>query len=110
MAQSFQNYAEFWVAYLDQRRRPEVRGLHYFGTGFGLMLLAKAALVVNPWFAVAAVFSFYGYGPLSIAWFNREWPRLLRHPLWSLASDFRLLALFATFKLDDEYRRLGLAA
>lgn len=112
MAQDIQTYQDFWAYYLRQRRRAEVRGLHYFGTGFAILMIAKGIFDpdgLHPLiYVVFAVVSLLAYGSLSIAIFQRELPSLLRYPLWTLRSDFRLMYLFITGGLQDEYQRLEL--
>jgi hypothetical protein len=101
-------YPEFWRRYLGAHRDRRTRGLHYFGTSLALGSLGLAAGRRDwRWLAAAPV---AGY---SCAWlghlvFERNRPETFGHPLWSLASDFRMLGLFAAGRLGRELRRTGI--
>ena len=100
-------YREFWPQYLALHGDRRSRALHYAGT-----LAAAAALVLAVvawdwrWLLVAPVL---GYAP---AWlghvaFEGNRPATFGHPLWSLWSDIRMLALFLTGRLGAELRQIG---
>jgi hypothetical protein len=98
-------YAEFWDRYLAAHGDPKTRGLHYLGTVLGLAALGVAAAKKDwRWLLTALVL---GYAPawLGHAAFERNRPETFSHPLWSLASDFRMLGLFAAGRLRAELRR-----
>jgi hypothetical protein len=80
-------------------------GLHYLGTGGALSLLAVAVLSRDWHWLIAA--PIVGY---ALAWtghfvFERNKPETFGHPIWSLLSDFRMLALFLAGRLSGELRR-----
>jgi len=103
-------YAEFWPIYFRAHRRPATRLLHYAGTSAGLALLA-AAIVTGPWWLLL-VAAAVGYG---LAWTGHvvvegNRPATFGHPLWSLASDLRMLALWATGHLAPHLVRAAAAS
>ena len=98
-------YREFWPEYLAAHADPRSRALHYAGTLAALALLGLAVAMADWRWLLAAVV--VGYAP---AWlghlvFERNRPATFAHPLWSLASDFRMLGLFLAGRLGAELGR-----
>jgi hypothetical protein len=99
------SYSEFWQQYLEAHADRRSRALHYIGTLAALGMLVLAAIQADwRWLPAAAV---VGYGPawLGHALFERNRPATFAHPIWSLFSDFRMMALFLTGRLGGELRR-----
>ncbi len=105
----FPSYDAFWLHYLTVHRRPATRLLHYCGTSLGVTLVA-AALLAGDWRLVIAA-PLVGYG---CAWFGHfvlegNRPATFGHPVWSLFSDFRMLALALSGRLGRELARAAAA-
>jgi hypothetical protein len=103
-------YPEFWQRYLRAHSDPRTRALHYAGSTLAFAVLAAAALTRDwRWLLAAPVI---GYAFAWTAHFAVEGnrPETFGHPLWSLASDFRMLALFACGRLGPELQQAGVAA
>ncbi|MGH7031541.1 MAG: Mpo1-like protein [Stellaceae bacterium] len=101
------SYSQFWRRYLGAHRDARTRGLHYLGTSCGLAALAAAAATRDwRWLPAAPVVG-YGCAWLGHLAFEHNRPETFGHPLWSLASDLRMLALFASGRLGVELRRAG---
>ena len=99
-------YARFWPRYLAAHRDRRTRVLHYLGTGAAVLLLGFAAAARDWRLLVAAPVVGYGCAWLGHAVFERNRPETFSHPLWSLCSDFRMLALFLAGRIGGEMRRL----
>ena len=100
MQRQFATYDEFFLHYLRQHRDPQNRRLHACGTGLGLIVVVASLALGHPWFAL--LFLPIGYG---FAWFGhlaveRNHPATWGYPWWSFVSDFRMLALMLTGRLD----------
>jgi hypothetical protein len=93
-------YREFWRRYLAAHADRRTRVLHYIGTGCGIALLLLAALTRDWRFLVAAPLVGYACAWTGHLAFERNRPETFGHPLWSLYSDFRMLALFLAGRLE----------
>jgi hypothetical protein len=100
-------YAEFWSRYLKAHADPRTRALHYLGSGAGLALLVAFALTRDWRCLVAAPIVGYACAWFGHLVFEHNKPETFGHPLWSLCSDFRMLALFAAGRLGVELRRVN---
>ncbi|MCA3358238.1 MAG: DUF962 domain-containing protein [Roseomonas sp.] len=107
MSEGFKSFAEFWPYYLREHAKPATRALHFTGTGAGLLLAFVALFTGNYWLLLVALIC--GYGPAWIGHFfvEKNRPATFRHPLWSLAADFRMFFFFITGRLGSELRRCG---
>lgn len=101
-----QTYREFWPYYVGEHRSPLCRGLHYLGTTMAITCVVTAALTgAWSWCLVALV---AGYGPAWIGHFFVEHnrPATFRYPVWSLLSDFKMLAFAVSGKMAAQVRAL----
>lgn len=103
-------YSEFWPYYLREHAKPTTRAWHYVGTSLTILCLLGAILWRQPWLLLAAVI--LGYAPAWLGHFTSEHnrPATFRYPLWSLASDFRMLAAWLSGRLPRELERAGIGA
>lgn len=101
-----QSFAEFWPYYVGEHRSPICRGLHYFGTGMALCMVAATLGTQNPWLLLVGLV--LGYGPAWVGHFFIEHnrPATFKYPLWSLMSDFKMLGLALRGAMGDEVVRL----
>jgi len=95
-------YVEFWPHYLRAHRDPRTRAAHYLGTLLGVGLVVLAATSGDWRFAVTAPLTGYACAWFAHAVFEGNRPATFGHPLWSFYSDFRMLILWASFRLQPE--------
>jgi hypothetical protein len=103
------SYSEVWPSDLAEHSRPATRGLHYLGTGLGVVLLAIAAVTWDWRLLIAALFVGYGFAWLGHLLVERNRPATFRHPLWSLISDCRMFGLWLAGRLGRELARHGIS-
>ncbi len=105
MSERIGSYAEFWPYYLRAHRDARTRAVHYAGTTAGIVLLL-VALATRDWrFLVAAPVAGYALAWLAHGAFEGNRPATFGHPFWSLWSDLRMLALWASGRLAPELEK-----
>ncbi|MGI9106278.1 MAG: Mpo1-like protein [Pyrinomonadaceae bacterium] len=100
--QEMQSFAEFWPYYLAEHSHKGTRLLHAAGT-ITSTTLAVALIASNRrrWLPVALL---TGYAAAWVGHFFIEHnrPATFKHPLWSFAADYKMVALMLAGKLRDE--------
>jgi hypothetical protein len=109
MAKGIVTYEQFWLHYLREHARPGTRALHFLGTAAGLLLVAGSVALGAWWLLPAGVGAGYLFAWIGHLAVERNRPATFGHPLWSLASDFRMFFLWSAGRLEPELRRAGVA-
>lgn len=103
--QRFSSYDEFFSFYLQQHSEPGNRLLHACGTILGFAVFLWALLFSqHHWLAWLWLPIGYGFAWTGHFLIEGNKPATFGHPWWSFISDFRMLGLMLTGRLN---RRLG---
>lgn len=99
-------FREFWPYYVRAHSKPGTRLLHGAGS-IAAIVSVMMAIVVNPWYLLAA--PIVGYG---LAWYGHFFvegnrPATFGHPFYSLAADYRMLVLGLLGRMDAEVAKHG---
>jgi hypothetical protein len=102
-------YSEFWDFYVREHSHPLTRALHFIGTSLGLILLIPF-IATGKWHLIPLCF-FVGYG---FAWFShfaveKNKPATFQYPFWSFISDYKMMWLMATGRMQAEIDRINSA-
>ena len=100
-------FGEFWPYYLREHRQRGTRVLHLIGSTLALLFLLAAVFTGRPLLVVGALVSGYGFAWIGHFAVEHNRPATFRHPLWSLAADWKMWALALSGRLQPELRRAG---
>jgi hypothetical protein len=103
------SFAEFWPYYLREHARPMTRTLHFVGTSLALLCGLAGLITGRAAFFLAMPVAGYLFAWLAHLAIERNRPATFRHPLWSLAADWRMWWLWLGRRLDAELDRAGVS-
>jgi len=107
---SFASYESFFTFYLHEHSDPRNRAMHAAGTVLGLCTLIIPFVIGHPWYALlwpVVAYSFAWTGHFLI---EGNKPATFGHPFWSFISDFKMLGLMVTGKLNGRMENGGKAS
>jgi hypothetical protein len=96
------SFAEFWPFYVREHSRAGTRALHAAGTMTSTALFVGLAATRRwRWLPVALA---TGYAAAWVGHFFVEHnrPATFKHPLWSFAADYKMVALMLAGRMDEE--------
>lgn len=105
-----ETFEEFWPYYLGEHRHPTCRALHFVGSTLALAWAVTAVVTGQPWLALAALVSGYGFAWVGHFFVEKNRPASFKYPLWSFAADWKMWALTLAGRLGAELGRLGIAS
>ena len=102
-----ENYADFWDFYVLEHSQPATRYLHFIGTTLALILLV--------WILRSGAFRYlplcllvgYAFAWSSHFFIEHNKPATFKYPLWSFVSDYKMMWLMLTGRMDAEVRRVS---
>jgi hypothetical protein len=103
--QELKSFADFWPHYLAEHSQPNTRLLHAAGT-LTSTTLAVALLASGRWrWLPAALATGYAVAWASHFLIEHNRPATFKHPLWSFAADYKMVALMLTGKMKSNDER-----
>lgn len=96
---------EFWLFYLREHSNPWNRRLHYVGSTLALLFIGAAVLSGHASYLILAPLVGYGFAWSGHYFLEHNRPATIKAPLLSLVSDYRMLLLAVTGRLEQELER-----
>jgi hypothetical protein len=103
--QQFASYDEFFAFYVKQHSEPSNRAMHAVGTALGVTIAIVAFAMGRYWWALLWIPVAYGFAWTGHFLLEKNKPATFGHPLWSFISDFRMLGLMLTGRLEPWLKR-----
>lgn len=100
---------DFWGFYLREHSKRSTRVMHFIGTSIAFVAIIAAAVLLNPWLLLVALVAGYLFAWLGHFVFERNRPATFKHPLRSLAADWKMWFLTWTGRLGAELERHGVS-
>ncbi len=100
MKKRFKTFKEFYPYYLSQHRNLMCRVLHFIGTSIVITLVFITVITSNSKLLIFLPFAGYGFAWIGHFVFEKNKPATFTHPIYSLASDFKMFFELITLKLS----------
>jgi hypothetical protein len=100
MRQQFRTFDQFFLFYLRQHSRRGNRMLHLLGTTVALVLTIATMVLRHPWLALLWIPLGYAFSWAGHLMVEGNRPATWGYPGWSLLSDFRMIGLMISGRLD----------
>ena len=85
-----QSFAQFYPFYLSEHSNRTCRRLHFVGSSLGLICLALAIVMRQPWFIALGLFLGYACAWIGHFGFEHNKPASFKRPLYSFMGDWRM--------------------
>ena len=100
--QEMKTFKDFWPFYVREHSRPATRLLHAAGTIASTILLAATFLSGNWPLLAAALVVGYAFAWAAHFFVEHNRPATFKHPLWSFAADYKMVALMLAGRMKRE--------
>lgn len=87
---SVHSFSEFYPFYLSEHSNRICRRLHFVGSSLGLICLALAVVMRQPWFILLGLFLGYAFAWIGHFGFEHNKPASFKRPLYSFMGDWRM--------------------
>ena len=101
-------FESFWIDYLRNHSKPGTRACHYVATAWGVTVGFYGIFTLQWPFVLAGIIGGYIIAVASHYLIEGRPPLVRRSAFWGAVSDFRMIWLALTGRLDAEYRKYGL--
>jgi hypothetical protein len=106
----FHSYDEFFDFYLRQHSDVGNRRMHAIGMLLGALVAVLAVAMGHPWYALLWLPVGYGFSFAGHFLIEKNKPATFGHPFWAFISDFRMLGLMLTGRLNARLRAVTQSA
>jgi hypothetical protein len=104
--EKIETFEQFWDFYVGEHKSKANRILHFVGTSAAVGLVAGGLLTRKRWLLLMAPIAGYGGAWIGHFFIEKNKPASFKYPLWSFASDFKMLYKMATFSMQAEVDRV----
>ena len=98
-------FKDFWPYYVREHGRPATRILHAVGTIVSTILVVEMFVTGNWLMLPAALAVGYAFAWAAHFFVEHNRPATFKHPLWSFAADYKMVALMLTGRMKREVAR-----
>ena len=91
-AKAFTSFATFYPFYLSEHSNRTCRRLHFVGSSLGLVCLALAIVLRQPWWVALGLLLGYALGWVGHFGFEHNKPASFQRPLYSFMGDWKMYA------------------
>lgn len=99
-------FREFWPFYVGEHLHPTNRRLHFIGTSLTILVALTAILRKEYILLIAVPFVGYGFAWTGHLVFEKNRPATFKYPVKSLIADYKMFFYMATFRMNNEIRRI----
>ena len=89
-AKAFTRFADFYPFYLSEHSNRTCRRLHFVGSTLGLICLALAIALRQPWFVLLGLVLGYALAWIGHFGFEHNKPASFKRPLYSFMGDWKM--------------------
>ena len=100
-------YHEFWDFYVREHAQPLTRLLHFVGTMLGFVLLVWIFRSGNWIYLPLCLLIGYGFAWFAHFFVEHNKPATFKYPLWSFVSDYKMVWLMLTGRMNAEVERVS---
>ena len=101
------SFDDFWPVYLRAHADPRCRALHYAASASGIGGVILGATTGNLMWALYGMLGAYAFAWAGHFFVEKNVPLTFKHPIWSLAADYRMFGLWLMGQLPRHLRNAG---